>query len=334
MCFCARSRNPFVGRTGAIEPKKPIDVPPPEADEPDPWSGRTTEAKLVASPATSEDDDRPTLTVITGMHAGMVIELDNTDVYVGRTPESKIFARDDGVSRSHARFSRGMDGSTYVEDLESRNGTFLNGVKIARERLTSGDKIQFGPNLVVRFALVGKTEEALAKQLYEASTRDPLTRAFNRRYFIERLASEVAYSLRHNTPLGLIIFDLDYFKRVNDTHGHPAGDAVLRAVSALAQKTLRAEDVFARYGGEEFAVIVRGVPMDGLCRTAERLREGVESLEIKWKPVLKVTISVGVALLEEAGTRKTTDALIFLADERLYAAKANGRNCIVSTSEA
>src|SRR5438105_4653804 len=95
-------------------------------------------------------------------------------------------------------------------------------------------------------------EEGLALRLYEAATRDALTRAYNRRHLQERLAAELSYAKRHSTSLAAVLFDIDHFKAVNDLHGHTAGDAVLRETAAVVAETLRTEDIFARWGGEEF----------------------------------------------------------------------------------
>jgi diguanylate cyclase (GGDEF)-like protein len=187
--------------------------------------------------------------------------------------------------------------------------------------------VQIGPALVLRFSVIAADEEALARQLYEGSTRDALTRVYNRKYAGERLTAEVAYAHRHGTLLSLVLFDLDHFKRVNDSLGHLAGDVVLRVVAAQVQKAIRVEDVLARYGGEEFIVLVRGVERDGATVLANRLRTGVERLSIPWESrAIKVTVSVGVASLSECGPRATVDALVTLADERLYKAKTGGRN--------
>jgi diguanylate cyclase (GGDEF)-like protein len=168
--------------------------------------------------------------------------------------------------------------------------------------------------------------------------RDPLTRAFNRRYLVERLASEVAYARRHKTALGLILLDLDLFKRVNDTYGHLAGDEVLREVSALVQRLIRAEDVFARFGGEEFVLLVRGIEHVNVGRFAERVRAAVEGLEVGGaNAVIKATISAGYASITEVhgDDREPSfpDRLLRLADERLYLAKSAGRNRVVGASE-
>jgi diguanylate cyclase (GGDEF)-like protein len=126
------------------------------------------------------------------------------------------------------------------------------------------------------------------------------------------------------------LFDLDHFKRVNDTCGHLAGDEVLREVSALVSRLIRTEDVFARFGGEEFVVLVRGISHINVGRFAERLRASVERLEIASERVLRVTISVGYASLNElTDADRSSEALMRMADERLYQAKTDGRNRVV-----
>ena len=191
-----------------------------------------------------------------------------------------------------------------VEDLGSTNGTFVDAKRIERAELHSGDRVHIGPNVILSFAIVAAQAEHVAQQLYESSVRDPLTRIFNRRYLVERLASEVAYAKRHGTKLSLILFDLDLFKRVNDTYGHLVGDDVLRDVSALVQRLVRAEDVFARFGGEEFVLLVRGIEHVNVGRFAERVRSAVERLEIAAEAlVLNVTVSLGYASIERASPR-------------------------------
>jgi two-component system cell cycle response regulator len=235
---------------------------------------------------------------------------------------------DAGASRAHARILLGENGRYFLEDLKSTNGTFVAGRRIDRVELASGDRIHIGPNIVVSFAVLDAQAERLAHQHYESSVRDPLTRAHNRRYLVERLASEIAYARRHVSRLALILFDLDHFKRVNDTKGHLAGDEVLRDVAALVSRMIRAEDVFARFGGEEFVILVRGISHLNVGRFAERLRAAVEQLAIAHdEAVLKVTISVGYASLDEfPDSERNPETMMRIADERLYRAKTGGRN--------
>ncbi len=298
------------------------------------WAGedvdtaRTTQVAPVAAKVVIAD--RALLTILTGLHAGQVFTVDDVETHIGRGRESAVRIDDVGISRTHARIVRTLEGQYLVEDLKSTNGVFVNGRRVERCDLVNGDRVQVGPTVVLRFALIDADEEALARQLYESSTRDALTRAFNRKYLNERLAAEVAYAARHRTRLSLLLFDIDHFKKVNDSHGHLAGDVVLRVVAAQVQRLIRTEDVFARYGGEEFVVLVRGIEHANVAVFAERIRRAVEKLTIPWEGrALRVTISVGVSSLGERPDGEI-EPLVRLADERLYKAKTAGRNRVSS----
>jgi diguanylate cyclase (GGDEF)-like protein len=271
---------------------------------------------------------RALLTVISGPSAGRAHSVREGETVIGRGKEAHVRVDDAGASRAHARIVVLEDERYELEDLGSTNGTFVQGLKIDRTELRSGDRIHIGPNVTISFAILDSQAEVMTHQLYESAMRDTLTRAHNRRYLVERLASELAYSRRHKTPLALILFDIDHFKRVNDTHGHLAGDEVLREVAALVSRLIRTEDVFARYGGEEFVVLARGIEHENAVRFAERIRTAVQRLEIAGeKSVLQVTISAGVSSLGEiADANRNPDTLFRLADERLYRSKSAGRN--------
>jgi diguanylate cyclase (GGDEF)-like protein len=295
-------------------------------------STRQTDATIaVAQPSNPAlQGTRAVLTVVSGPSTGRVFTVaeDGDATIVGRGKEAQVRIDDAGASREHARFLETEDGTYVVEDMGSTNGTFVDGKRVERAELRSGDRIHIGPNVVISFAIVAAQAEHVAHELYESSVKDPLTRVSNRRYLVERLASELAYAKRHKTHLATIIFDLDHFKRVNDTHGHLAGDEVLREVATLVQRMVRAEDVFARFGGEEFVLLVRGIPHANVGRFAERVRHAVERLGVKYEEmVLKVTVSLGYASLDELPEAdRDADKLLGLADERLYKAKTGGRN--------
>lgn len=181
-----------------------------------------------------------------------------------------------------------------------------------------------------------KQTEALLRQS-EASYRqlaitDPLTGISNRRYFFQRAEEELQRACRYQHPLTLIIFDLDFFKQVNDHYGHAAGDGVLRAIADLVVTAIRSVDIFARYGGEEFILLLPETGLEGGVEAAERLRQKIAATPIPNSPrQITVTISAGVAALAAPGQlgtpeRSTLDLLIKQADEALYEAKKAGRN--------
>jgi two-component system cell cycle response regulator len=267
-----------------------------------------------------------TLTVLTGTNPGAVYRLESPTVVIGRSADAGIPVNDRGLSRRHAQVLRLPDGF-YLEDLGSTNGTFYDGERIASARkLESGCRIQIGENTVLRFSLQDELEQEAAQQMYEMTVRDPLTRLYNRRYLDERLQTEFAFAARHKTSLSVMVIDVDHFKRVNDTAGHQAGDAVLRALASALQRMVRTEDLLARYGGEEFVVAARGIDERSAGIFAERIRRNVEQLEIPWADSrLKITISIGLAHMGEQ-RYPAPDALVAAADGALYQAKKRGRN--------
>jgi diguanylate cyclase (GGDEF)-like protein len=269
--------------------------------------------------------DHATLIVVAGPNPGQVFAIDKQEVSIGRDVDANVRIDDPSVSRHHAKI-RALGSFRYaVEDAGSRNGVFVGATRVTTHELASGDRIQLGPRVLLRFALLDEDEATLQRELFESSVRDPLTKAYNKRYLGERLAAEIAHARRHASPLALLIFDLDEFKKINDRHGHLVGDAVLRAVAEHVRALIRTEDVFARFGGEEFVLLVRG-PSDAV-RLAERIRAAVSAQPIVAEGVaLPVTVSIGVALLDECGPEADGSALLAIADERLLRAKREGRD--------
>ncbi|MDY0306312.1 MAG: diguanylate cyclase [Desulfovibrionaceae bacterium] len=161
-------------------------------------------------------------------------------------------------------------------------------------------------------------------RLRDMATIDGLTRLFNRRHFLETGQTELERARRYGRALSLIMFDVDHFKKVNDTFGHDAGDAVLRALAEAARDAMRQADVLGRLGGEEFAAILPETGLKAGVEAAERLRRAVEALEVRHgEHLLRLTVSLGVAQVREG---ENLDGLLKRADQALYEAKNSGRN--------
>ncbi|MCH2109187.1 MAG: GGDEF domain-containing protein [Polyangiaceae bacterium] len=266
---------------------------------------------------------------IQGTELGRVRELTASELVIGRGTDASIWIPDDGVSRKHARLTR-SDESYLCEDLNSANGTFVQGRKVERCQLKDGDQIQLGPKAIFRYSITDDDQKALLEQLYSTSVTDALTGARNREFMDTLLMTEISFAARHRTPLSFLLFDLDHFKSVNDTYGHPAGDHVLQVIAATIRNELRAEDNLCRYGGEEFAIVLRGIEKHGAHASGERLRKRIEELLINYEgTILRVTTSIGIATLDEL-SETSPQALVSLADQRLYEAKKSGRNRVVS----
>jgi len=270
-----------------------------------------------------------TLHVIKGPRVGEVLSVERDGAVLGRGDDADLRIQDPSLSRAHVRFTRTGD-TLSITDLDSRNGTLVEGARLEGTRkLKNGDLIALG-GVLVRFAIQDATEVQVSRDLYEAAVRDRLTGLYNRGYFEDRLQAEFAFVRRHHTSLALLLIDLDHFKQINDTHGHPIGDEVLKAAAVKIRESLRAEDLAARYGGEEFIVLARGTDAGGAQVLGQRLRTRISLLEVlTLGGIVKVTASVGVAVMKKELGYDTVAELVSAADEALYEAKRNGRNQVV-----
>ncbi|MSP23720.1 MAG: GGDEF domain-containing protein [Myxococcales bacterium] len=275
--------------------------------------------------------DRAYLIVLAGAEVGKMFKLGDGTTTIGRSSRADICVEDDSISRMHVRLT--MDGPRVsLEDLESSNGTLVNGDRIQMVELQDGDKIRLGDTTILKFTFHDRLDESFQQRMYDAALRDALTSAFNKKYFVDHLALEISYARRHGTILSLIMFDIDHFKQVNDTHGHVAGDQVLVRLAAVVHALLRNEDVFARYGGEEFCVVLRGIALPDAGRLGERIRSAVETAPfVIEKGSISVTVSVGVAEYRQ-GSEDPLE-LVGAADGALYAAKNSGRNRVLLKSD-
>lgn len=277
-----------------------------------------------------DEADNPCLIVISGARAGEMTRLDDEGIVLGRDRERVDFCfRDPGVSRRHAAIAADPNQGIVLRDLDSSNGTFVNGDRVRKPRiLAEGDKITLGKTTTLKFTVQDEIDEEFQRRMYHSSMRDQLTRTYSRAYLLEQMRTEMSFADRNDTNVSLIMFDLDDFKEINDEHGHVVGDRVLERLADLVRTQVREEDLLARYGGEEFAILVRQVVLDRVVDIAERIRETVaaETFEIEDHEI-NVTLSAGVAEFAPESMPRPTE-WIRAADEAMYRAKAAGRNCV------
>jgi diguanylate cyclase (GGDEF)-like protein len=271
--------------------------------------------------------------MLSGELTGRIYKLTRGKYLLGRSEDADIRLSDDGISRLHAELRRYDDELYLLKDLDSTNGTFVNGVQVRSQALNDGDRIQIGSQTVLKFSRQDSLEEQVQEKLYHYATRDSLTQAHNKRFFQEQLARDFGHAQRHAQPLSVLLLDLDHFKKVNDTHGHLVGDLVLSELGSRLIGSLRSEDVLCRIGGEEFAIIARDTPGSNAHKFALRLLRTVSDTPFCLAgTTLKVTVSIGTAEYVP-GTHTAIEDLIAEADRRLYEAKAAGRNCVCPSCE-
>ncbi len=273
----------------------------------------------------------PALSFMGGPAMGQLHLLKDGEFIVGRSKEVSIVVNDDGISRHHFKIIV-KDNQASIEDLGSTNGTYVNGVKVQQQLLHDKDTIQISSQTVVTFSYVSDLEAQKQSQIYKMANFDPVTQARTKSYFMDQIDQEFSHAKRKGLPLSLLIYDLDFFKHINDSYGHPAGDFALKKVAEITQNTIRNEDLFARYGGEEFVILMRDTTEDDAVKLAERLRQNIEKFKFVFEGnTLPVTMSAGVASLKNANFANF-DTMIKVADEYLYFAKQNGRNRVASLS--
>lgn len=279
------------------------------------WSSRELNAYLI---------------VLSGRSVGKMYKVPVGAVNLGRSLDSDIRLEDEGVSRMHATMVRAENGTVELRDLSSTNGTYVNGTRVTEFQLRDGDRIQVGSVTILKFSYQDSLEEQFQQQLYESATRDPLTQAFNKRFFAEQLEKDFRHASRHELDLSLLMMDIDHFKEVNDTHGHPAGDHVLQRLSAIIMNALRTEDAFCRLGGEEFGLIMRDCGCQEATQLAERIRSLIQQTSFVYGgKEVPVTLSLGIRSYDPAKHRCSQD-LVEDADRLLYRAKREGRNRVVA----
>jgi diguanylate cyclase (GGDEF)-like protein len=260
--------------------------------------------------------------VIYGPELGKRMQLGTAPFSIGRSTKNDLSIDQESISRHHAKITF-EEGSFRIEDLGSTNGTFVNEERVQTRALGDGDQVQIGRS-ILKFMTGENVEVHYHEEIYRLMTVDALTQIFNRRYFNEALEREFNRARRYQRDLSLILFDIDHFKKVNDTYGHLAGDNLLRAMVLAMKPKLRREDVFARTGGEEFGVLLPEINLEGARFIAEKLRKIAEATEVRFEAhLLKATVSLGISQLI---ANMVGEQLYKSADEALYQAKNTGRN--------
>ena len=278
----------------------------------------------------SDEEALPNLVFMSGPDIGRTVRLTCEETVIGRRSSCDIPVLDTRVSRQHARI-RALDIGYVVEDLGSKNGTFLEGEPVTDEgTLSDGSRIRLGTETVIRFQLDDEMGDSFHQDIYDASVRDDLTGVYNRRYLalqLRRLDSAVS---KGRTSALLAMFDIDAFKKLNDTYGHQAGDRTLLRLTELASELVAepTDSLVFRYGGDEFALLFRDHETEQVERRLEELREafGAETFEHDGD-TFSACISIGLAS-SDASEERNIHQTLQAADRALYEAKYAGGDCI------
>jgi diguanylate cyclase (GGDEF)-like protein len=279
-------------------------------------------------------DLRPALVFLSGDLLAVPIPLEREEVILGRALETDVRINDTKVSRQHARINtvpnaKTGDSEYILTDLESRNGTFLNGQRVTRETLQHGDKLTIGEH-ILRFELLDEIDREYQRQIRRLLSHDDLTGLLSSRSFFSELRREAARCGAEDRKFCVLMMDIDHFKQVNDTYGHLTGSKTLEEIGLCITQVLRSGDAASRFGGEEFAAFLLDAELAQGVIAAERIRQTVEEQEFsvirQGRPseTHKITISLGVACFPDDS--RDPIELVEMADSALYRAKREGRN--------
>lgn len=271
-----------------------------------------------------------------GAQLGKRFPLDSDTMIIGRSPQTDICIDEPSVSRRHSKMT--LQGEVVsIEDLGSSNGTYVNDKKLEGSvKLKDQDMIRLG-TILFKFFANENIDGIIHDKIYRMATIDKGTETFNKKYLQETLKSEFKHSLSYGMDLSIIYFDLDHFKKVNDSYGHAAGDFILKEGSSVVKSALRKNDIFCRFGGEEFVIILPNTKSDKAVELAERIRIAMENyvfdIELDEDGAKRIvqhrqTISLGVSQLEPS--MQSENELLESADKKLYHSKQNGRNQVTS----
>ncbi|HRI02192.1 MAG TPA: GGDEF domain-containing protein [Pyrinomonadaceae bacterium] len=284
-------------------------------------------------------DIKPALVFLSGELIAVPIPLERQEVIMGRALEADVRVNDTQVSRKHAMVT--ADTSTekvqyILTDLDSRNGTFLNGRRVRREVLENGDKISIGET-ILRFDLLDEIDREYQRQIHRLISHDDLTGLLSSRSFFSELRREAGRATAENRPFCVLMMDGDNFKLVNDTYGHLTGSKTIEEIGFAIMTNLRSGDAAARFGGDEFAAFLLDADLAQAVVAAERIRSTIEEYPFsivrqgKSKETHHITVSIGVSSFPTDSSDPIE--LVEMADSALYRAKHDGRNSVAVYSE-
>ena len=266
----------------------------------------------------------PYLVILSGLDQGKQYHLYRQFNTLGRNGDVDISIMDSKVSRNHGSLIIYPD-CIVLKDNQSTNGCYINDIRVESQEVETSARIRVG-NTIMKIEYKNASEVKLENALYNAANTDSLTKILNRHAFMCRAEEDVLSSIKNNESLTIIMCDVDHFKRINDSFGHPAGDRILMDLAELIQAQMRKDDMLARYGGEEFIMLLRNEDVDSIVKLAERIRGKVEQYDFSFEDThIPTTLSIGVCN-RNGKEISSLSSLIKEADNALYQAKNNGRN--------
>ena len=283
-------------------------------------------------------DLKPALVFLSGELIAVPIPLDREEVIMGRALEADVRVNDTQVSRQHAKITAvansTKNAAEYIlTDLDSRNGTFLNGRRVRRETLENGDKISIGET-ILRFDLLDEIDREYQRQIHRLISHDDLTGLLSSRSFFSELRREAGRATVENRPFCVLMMDGDNFKGVNDKYGHLTGSKTIEEIGFSIMTNLRSGDAAARFGGDEFAAFLLDAELPQALIAAERMRASIENYEFSIvrqaaaRETHHITVSIGVASFPTDSSDPIE--LVEMADSALYRAKRSGRNLVAA----